>query len=60
MPHITMAMQRSVRRGVGDIFFDSLLGKRSITSDVSSVKNTFSSWDNCMAQSYCKYVSPIP
>jgi len=48
-------MHRSVRRGVGDIFFDSLLGKRSITGEVSSVKNTFSSWDNCMAKTYCKW-----
>jgi hypothetical protein len=55
MPHITTAMHRSMRRSVSDIVFDSLLGKRqSVTSDVSSVKNTFSSWSNCMAKTYCK------
>jgi hypothetical protein len=54
MPHITAAMHRSVRRGVSDIVFDSLLGRRSITGEVDSVKNTFSSWDNCMAKTYCK------
>jgi hypothetical protein len=57
MPHITVAMRGSVRRGVGDIFLDSLLGRRSITGEVSSVKNTFSSWDNCMAKTYCKLVA---
>jgi hypothetical protein len=51
-------MQRSVRRGVTDIVFDSLLGRRSITDGVSSVKNTFSSWDNCMKVTYCKFVVP--
>ena len=54
MPHITAAMRRSVQRGVNDIVFGSLLGRRSITGEVDSVKNTFSSWSNCMAKSYCK------
>jgi hypothetical protein len=61
MPHITTAMHRSVRRGVGDIVFDSLHGRKrqlsSITGEVSSVKNSFSSWSNCMKASYCKFVT---
>ncbi|KAG9246820.1 hypothetical protein BJ878DRAFT_477946 [Calycina marina] len=55
MPNIEMAMRRSIRRGVGDILVDSLLRKRTITSSVDSVKNTFSSWDNCMEKTYCKW-----
>ncbi|TVY52817.1 hypothetical protein LCER1_G004405, partial [Lachnellula cervina] len=54
MPHITQAMQRSVGDKVGNIVFSSLLGKRSITDSVGNVKNSFSSWDNCMAATYCK------
>lgn len=50
-------MHGSVRRGVADIVFDSLLGprKRDVGSEISSVKSTFSSWDNCMAKTYCKW-----
>ncbi|KAH8586474.1 hypothetical protein B0O99DRAFT_63578 [Bisporella sp. PMI_857] len=55
MPHITTAMHRSMRRSVGDIVVDSLLGKRQIVDKVNSVKETFSSWDNCMAKTYCKW-----
>jgi hypothetical protein len=62
--HINNAMQLSRRRGVGDILFDSLLGRdsrllreRSIADSVTSVKDSFSSWDNCMNAVYCKYVS---
>jgi hypothetical protein len=56
MPHISTAMHRSVRRGVGDIVVDSLLGngRRGVAAELDSVKNTFSSWDNCMAKTYCK------
>ncbi|KUJ18458.1 uncharacterized protein LY89DRAFT_582374 [Mollisia scopiformis] len=57
MPHIATAMHRSLRRGVGEIILNSLVGKRTITGEVDSVKNTFSSWDNCMAKGYCKSVS---
>lgn len=32
------------------------LAPRGITGDV---KDTFSSWDKCMAKSYCKSVSPL-
>ncbi|KAG4436599.1 hypothetical protein IFR05_007919 [Cadophora sp. M221] len=55
MPHITTSMQRSVRRGVGEMLFDSLLGKRGITDEVSNVKDSFSSWDKCMEATYCKW-----
>jgi hypothetical protein len=57
MPHITTAMERSMRRSVVDYALGGLLGRRDIVGEVNSVKNTFSSWDNCMAQSYCKSVS---
>jgi hypothetical protein len=64
--HINNAMQSSRRRGVGDILFDSLLGRdsrllreRSIGDTVTSVKESFSSWDNCMNATYCKYVSSL-
>jgi len=60
MPHISTAMHRSVRRGVGDIVLDSLLGGRDVVSEADSIKNTFSSWDNCMAKTYCKYASLNP
>ncbi|KAF7904030.1 hypothetical protein EAF00_001364 [Botryotinia globosa] len=55
MPHITTAMEWSRRRRIGDILADSFLRKRSITGDVSSVKDSFSSWSNCMAATYCKW-----
>ncbi|KAF8860876.1 hypothetical protein BDZ45DRAFT_300469 [Acephala macrosclerotiorum] len=55
MPHISTAMSKSLGRSVGDIMVNSLLGKRTITGEVDSFKNTFSSWDNCMAKSYCKW-----
>ncbi|PVH75820.1 hypothetical protein DL98DRAFT_426849 [Cadophora sp. DSE1049] len=60
MPHITTSMQRSVRRGIGEILFDSLLGKRGITDEVNNVKDSFSSWDNCMNATYCKFVTLPP
>lgn len=57
MPHITTSMQGSIRRGVGEILFDSLLGKRGIADEVSNVKDSFSSWDKCMEATYCKSVA---
>lgn len=57
--HIETAMRRSVRRGVSDIFFDSLLGRRDVTTSISNVKSAFSSWDNCMKATYCKSVLPF-
>lgn len=54
MPHITTAMRKSVGEGVRDVLLRSVLGKRDITGEVNNVKTTFSSWDNCMAKTYCK------
>ncbi|GAB7344953.1 hypothetical protein MBLNU457_3385t1 [Dothideomycetes sp. NU457] len=31
------------------------LWQRDIQTDLSNVKNTFSSWDSCMAETYCKW-----
>ncbi|TVY83500.1 hypothetical protein LSUE1_G002786 [Lachnellula suecica] len=53
MPHIKHAMERSVRVKVADIVFDALLGRRDVTDNITNVKNSFSSWDNCMNASYC-------
>lgn len=62
MPSIDVAMARSVRGGVGGIIARSLQSafeKRSLISsaesNITSVKDAFSSWDNCMAAVYCKY-----
>jgi hypothetical protein len=53
MPRVDAAMAASlVERG-------GWLVRRSVSSEVSSVKESFSSWDNCMAASYCKYVGPF-
>lgn len=63
MPSIDVAMVRSLRGGVTGILARSLeqaFVKRSIIDDaqsnISDVKTAFSSWDNCMAAVYCKYV----
>lgn len=63
MPSIDVAMVRSLRGGVTGILARSLeqaFVRRSIISDAESnitdVKTAFSSWDNCMAAVYCKYV----
>ncbi|KAJ4396843.1 hypothetical protein N0V93_001065 [Gnomoniopsis smithogilvyi] len=60
MPSIDVAMARSVRGGVGGILARSLQAafeKRSLItsaeSNITSVKEAFSSWDNCMAAVYC-------
>ena len=37
--------------------FVALLQRQSISSDVNGVKQTFSSWDNCMSKAYCKCVN---
>jgi hypothetical protein len=55
MPHIREAMAGSLRRGVLEI-----LQRRDIASSAADVKNSFSSWDNCMNAAYCKFVSPFP
>jgi hypothetical protein len=56
MPHITTAMERSMRSGAVPYVLRGLLG-RDVSQEVDSVKTTFSSWDNCMAKAYCKSVS---
>jgi hypothetical protein len=61
MPPVDVAMERSLRRGYLDLFVASLrpaLERRGLSDQVSDVKTAFSSWDNCMAVAYCKYVSP--
>ncbi|KAL1304705.1 hypothetical protein AAFC00_003654 [Neodothiora populina] len=37
----------------------TLLWQRDITSDVDSVKTTFSGWDQCMTKAYCKWPAII-
>ncbi|SZF02875.1 unnamed protein product [Blumeria hordei] len=54
MTYINAAMQRSLRRDTVGIL-SNVLGPRLITEQVASVKSTFSSWDNCMTQVYCKW-----
>lgn len=56
MPHITTAMEKSVRRGVGEAVM-AKLRRRDIVGEVSNVKDSFSSWSKCMEASYCKFVS---
>lgn len=41
---------------LGSLRADVLAG-RSISGDVTDVKTTLSSWDNCMAKAYCKSVT---
>ncbi|KAK4105575.1 hypothetical protein N658DRAFT_512993 [Parathielavia hyrcaniae] len=51
-------MERTLRRGFLDLFVASLrpaLGKRDIEGTVTDVKTAFSSWDNCMLATYCKW-----
>ncbi|KAI0483003.1 hypothetical protein GGR56DRAFT_663656 [Xylariaceae sp. FL0804] len=69
MPHVGAAMERSLHgRSLWQAFADLLgrsavaaLGKRvpldmgSIGGDLSDAKTAFSSWDNCMAATYCKW-----
>ncbi|OTB08792.1 hypothetical protein M426DRAFT_7512 [Hypoxylon sp. CI-4A] len=67
MPHIGALMERSLQeRSFRDAFADLLarsaiaaLGKRqsvsSISDDIHDAKTAFSSWDNCMQASFCKW-----
>ncbi|KFY83893.1 hypothetical protein V500_09800 [Pseudogymnoascus sp. VKM F-4518 (FW-2643)] len=50
MPTIDVAMARSVPR-------EMLLGmrRRGLAESASDVKTSFSSWDNCMKATYCKW-----
>jgi hypothetical protein len=61
MPSVNAAMERSLREGAVDLLAASLrplLDRRagSITNSATDVKTAFSSWDNCMNFTYCKYV----
>lgn len=67
MPHIGVAMERSLQEGsLKDAFVGLLarsavaaLGKRQsiggIENGISDAKTAFSSWDNCMKANFCKY-----
>ncbi|KAI1143483.1 hypothetical protein F5Y05DRAFT_154928 [Hypoxylon sp. FL0543] len=67
MPHIGVAMERSLQdRNLKDAFTNLLarsavaaLGKRQavdqIKGDITDAKTAFSSWDNCMKASFCKW-----
>ena len=57
MPAVDVAMERSLRRGLADLFVAALqpaLGRRDVVGQVNDVKTAFSSWDNCMQAAYCK------
>ncbi|KAI1455666.1 hypothetical protein F4805DRAFT_262226 [Annulohypoxylon moriforme] len=67
MPHIGVLMERSLQeRSFKDAFVNLLarsaiaaIDKRqtvsSITGDIKDAKTAFSSWDNCMQASFCKW-----
>ncbi|KAK4170273.1 hypothetical protein QBC43DRAFT_2952 [Cladorrhinum sp. PSN259] len=60
MPALTVdaAMERSLREGVIDLLARSVhaaLGRRDLTGQIGDVRSAFSSWDNCMATTYCKW-----
>ncbi|GKT42079.1 uncharacterized protein ColSpa_02260 [Colletotrichum spaethianum] len=64
MPSIDVAMARSLRGGLWGSVVSSMaanIENRGITdtvnnagSQINDVKTAFSSWDNCMAATYCK------
>jgi hypothetical protein len=65
MPAVDVAMVRSLRGGIWENIVDSVarsltaeVVRRDIVADagdkVSEIKQTFSSWDGCMAHLYCK------
>jgi hypothetical protein len=55
---IEEAMRRSLREGFVELLVASLRPaierRQDIAGSVSNVKTAFSSWDNCMAATYCK------
>ncbi|KAK3996854.1 hypothetical protein QBC44DRAFT_122591 [Cladorrhinum sp. PSN332] len=60
MPALTVdqAMERSLKDGVLDLLARSVhaaLYRRDLTGQIGDVRNAFSSWDNCMATTYCKW-----
>ncbi|KAK4240965.1 hypothetical protein C8A03DRAFT_41593 [Achaetomium macrosporum] len=51
-------MERSLRRGFLDLVVASLrpaLDRRDLAGQITDVKTAFSSWDNCMQVTYCKW-----
>lgn len=66
MPSIDVAMARSLQGGAWGTLKTSLarsvatdLASRDVGQKVEDVKTALSSWDNCMAASFCKYVFRI-
>ncbi|KAM7207070.1 hypothetical protein V8F33_000169 [Rhypophila sp. PSN 637] len=62
MPAVDVAMQRSLREGFMELLIASLrpaLTKRmdvaSVEGQINDAKTAFSSWDNCMQASFCKW-----
>ncbi|KAI1859773.1 hypothetical protein JX265_010222 [Neoarthrinium moseri] len=64
MPHIGAVMERSLSepQGLGEALRDLVvrsvvagMTKRDIGGSISNVKTAFSSWDNCMQATYCKW-----
>ncbi|KAH7376059.1 hypothetical protein B0T11DRAFT_16335 [Plectosphaerella cucumerina] len=58
MPSVDVAMARSLRGGIWGSIAAGLaknIESRQITETVSEVGEAFSSWDNCMARSFCKW-----
>ncbi|KAK1835537.1 hypothetical protein QBC39DRAFT_298311 [Podospora conica] len=58
MAAVEVAMRRSLRDGFVDVLVASLrpaLARRDLEGQVADVKSAFSSWDNCMQATYCKW-----
>lgn len=62
MPAVDVAMQRSLRGGFVDLLIASLrpaITKRmdvaTVQGQINDAKTAFSSWDNCMQASFCKW-----
>ncbi len=68
MPHLGVIMERSLqersfREGLVDLVARSVVGGLSkrqntvstVQNGIADVRLAFSSWDNCMAATFCKY-----
>ncbi|KAK4202241.1 hypothetical protein QBC40DRAFT_44703 [Triangularia verruculosa] len=58
MPAIDVAMRRSVGEELLDLLARAIhpaLLRRNLEGQIGDVRTAFSSWDNCMAQAYCKW-----
>ncbi|KAK0670714.1 hypothetical protein QBC41DRAFT_67321 [Cercophora samala] len=58
MPAVDVAMRRSVGEGFLDLLARAIhpaLVRRNLEGQIGDVRTAFSSWDNCMAQAYCKW-----